>query len=124
MKFIQRFAYYLIGFIVGIIFVWFIFTKKEVQFNYFPNARVLNNIRSKTFCYSSKASEILTQKWIDTIDIKKALQYGKVDFSKSKKDSLNGKLYVIDHKTTDNQSIRLDIINYSDRVVLENIIKK
>jgi hypothetical protein len=33
--------------------------------------RVLNDIRNKPFDYSEKASKVLAEKWIDTIDIKK-----------------------------------------------------
>jgi hypothetical protein len=124
MKFVHRFAYYLVGLILGLFFVAAIFSGKDTRCNYFPNARVLNDLRNKPFGYSEKASQILAEKWIDTIDIKNTLQYGDVDFDKSNIELKKGKLYSIEGKTTKNEKITLKVINYSDKAVLEDIIKK
>lgn len=124
MKFIHRFAYYFIGLIMGMFFVAMVFSGKDTRCNYFPNARVLNDLRNKPFNYSDKASQILAEKWIDTMDIKNTLQYGDVDFDQSNVEVEKGKLYVIDGKTVKNHPITLKVINYSDRAVLQDIIKK
>jgi hypothetical protein len=124
MKFAQRFAYYLIGLIMGLFFIAAVFSGKDTRCNYFPNARVLNDVRNKPFHYSENASQILSEKWIDTTDIKNTLKYGDVDFDKSNIDIDKGKLYVIEGKTTKNQEIILEIINYSNKAVLRNISKK
>lgn len=124
MKFIHRFAYYFIGLIMGMFFVAMVFSGKDTRCNYFPNARVLNDLRNKPFNYSDKASQILAEKWIDTMDIKNTLQYGDVDFDQSNIEVEKGKLYVIDGKTVKNQPITLKVVNYSDRAVLQDIIKK
>jgi hypothetical protein len=124
MKFSHRFAYYLIGLIMGSFFVAAVFSGKDTRCNYFPNARVLNDLRNKPFHYSDKASLILAEKWIDTTDIKNTLKYGDVDFDKSNIEVGNGKLYVIEGKTIKNQEIRLEVINYPEKVVLKDIVKK
>ncbi len=124
MKFAQRFAYYLIGLIMGLFFVAAVFSGKDTRCNYFPNARVLNDLRNKPFHYSDNASQILSEKWIDTTDIKNSLQYGDVDFDKSNIEVEKGKLYVIDGKTVKNQAIQLKVINYPNKAVLQDIIKK
>lgn len=124
MKFTHRFAYYLIGFIMGLFFVAAVFSGKDTRCNYFPNARVLNDLRNKPFHYSDKASRILSEKWIDTIDIKNTLKYGDVDFDNSNTKINDGKTYSIDGKTTKEQKITLKITNYSNKAVLEDIIKK
>ncbi|MFV7235573.1 MULTISPECIES: DUF4258 domain-containing protein [Flavobacterium] len=124
MKFVHRFAYYLIGLILGLFFVAAIFSGKDTRCNYFPNARVLNDLRNKPFDYSEKASQILAEKWIDTVDIKNTLQYGDIDFDKSNIELKKGKLYIIEGKTTKNEEITLKVINYSDKAVLEDIIKE
>lgn len=124
MSFKYRFAYYLIGFIMGLFFVAMVFSGKDTRCNYFPNARVLNDLRSKPFNYSDKAKQILAQRWLDTTDIKNTLTYGDVDFDKSNKEAENGKLYIIEGKTTKNQPILLEVINYSDKAILKDIIKK
>ena len=124
MKFYQRFAYYLVGLVIGIFFVAMVLSGKDTRCNYFPNARVLNNLRNKPFNYSEIASEKLSQKWVDTIDIKNTLTYGDVDFDKSNKTIDNGKLYTIEGKTIKNQLITLEVVNYSNKVVLKDIIKR
>lgn len=124
MKFAHRFAYYLLGLIMGSFVVAAIFSGKDTRCNYFPNARVLNDLRNKPFYYSDQASLILAQKWIDTIDIKNCLKYGDVDFDQSNIAVGNGKRYVIDGKTVKNQEITLQVINYPEKAVLDKIIKK
>jgi hypothetical protein len=124
MKFAHRFAYYLIGLIMGLFFVAAIFSGKDTRCNYFPNARVLNDLRNKPFYYSDNASQILSEKWIDTTDIKNTLKYGDVDFDRSNIEVDNGKLYIIEGKTVRNQEIILEVINYSNKAVLRDISKK
>ena len=101
-----------------------IFSGKDTRCNYFPNARVLNDLRNKPFYYSDQASRVLAEKWIDTIDIKNCLKYGDINFDKSNKSVGSGKLYVIEGKTVQNQEITLSVINYSEKAVLDKIIKK
>ncbi len=124
MKFSHRFAYYLIGLIMGSFVVAAVFSGKDTRCNYFPNARVLNDLRNKPFHYSDKASLILAEKWIDTSDIKNCQKYGDVDFDKSNIKVGTGKLYTIDGKTTKNQAITLEVINYPEKALLQDIIKK
>ena len=66
---------------MGLFFVAAVFSGKDTRCNYFPNARVLNDIRNKPFYYSDKASQILAEKWVDTSDIKNTLKFGDVDES-------------------------------------------
>ena len=124
MKFVHRFAYYLLGLIMGSFVVSAIFSGKDTRCNYFPNARVLNDLRNKPFNYSDKASQILAEKWIDTIDIKNCLKYGDVDFDQSNLEYKKGKIYIIEGKTVKNQEIILKVINYPEKAVLDDIIKK
>jgi len=109
---------------MGCFFVAAVFSGKDTRCNYFPNARVLNDLRNKPFHYSDNASQILSEKWIDTIDIKNTLKYGDVDFDKSNIEVEKGKLYVIEGKTINNQEIILQVINYPEKALLKEIIKK
>jgi hypothetical protein len=124
MKFAHRFAYYLVGLVMGCFFVALVFSGKDTRCNYFPNARVLNDLRNKPFHYSEEASKVLTEKWIDTLDIKNTLQFGDVDFDASNVEYKKGKLYVIEGKTLKNQEVILKVINYPGKAVLESIEKK
>jgi hypothetical protein len=89
-----------------------------------PNARVLNDLRNKPFNYSIEASRKLSEDWIDTVDIKNTLTHGDVDFDKSNKPYQKGKLYIIEGKTAKNDTITLRVINYPNKAVLEDIIRK
>jgi hypothetical protein len=100
-----------------------VFSGKDTRCNYFPNARVLNDLRSKPFNYSAKAQGILDQKWVTEIDIKNSLNYGDVDFDQSNIPQPKGKLYIIEGKTANNQAILLKVINYSDKAELIDIVK-
>jgi len=124
MKLYQRFAYYLVGFIIGLFFVAMVLSGKDTRCNYFPNARVLNDIRNKPFIYDIEASRRLKEDWVDINDIKNTLTYGDVDFNKSNVKEGSGKLYIIYGKTKKNKEISLEIINYPEKAVLRNIIKK
>jgi hypothetical protein len=124
MKFAQRFAYYLVGLVIGLFFVAMVFSGKDTRCNYFPNARVLNDLRTKPFNYSEKASAVLAEKWIDTIDIKNTLEFGDVDFDQSSTDFGKAKTYLIEGKTINNQEIILKVSNRADKVILQDIIKK
>ena len=124
MKFTYRFAYYLIGLLMGLFVVAAIFSGKDTRCNYFPNARVLNDLENKPFVYSDKASQILNEKWVDTADIKNTLKFGDVDFDKSNLPLEKGKLYTIYGKTAKNQEITVEVINYSNKAVLRDIIKR
>lgn len=124
MKFYQRFAYYIFGFSIGLVFLFFILNGKETSCSYFPNARVLKDLRSKPFHYSDVAKEKLTQKWVDTADIKKTLTYGDVDFDRSNIKEGSGKLYTVEGKNSKNEKITVEVINYSDKVILKDIKKE
>lgn len=124
MKFYQRFAYYLIGLVIGLFFVSMIFSGKDVRCNYMPNARVLDNLRNKPFNYSIEASRKLAEDWIDSTDIKNTLTYGDVDFDKSNIPYQKGKLYIIEGQTAKKDTITLRVINYENKAVLEDIIRK
>ncbi|MFT7351598.1 MAG: hypothetical protein ACI9XR_001352 [Flavobacterium sp.] len=124
MKFYQRFAYYLIGLVIGSFFVAMVLSGKDTRCNYFPNARVLNDLRNKPFNYSIEASRKLAEDWIDTLDIKNTLTYGDVDFDRSNVIYEKGKLYVIEGQTKDKENITLRVINYKNKAVLDDIIRK
>jgi hypothetical protein len=88
MTFKQRLPYFLGGLTIGIIFVVFVFNKKNTTFDYGPNARVLKNIRVKERIYSKEALSIMNIHNLDTSTISNILKNGNVDIrNKIKLDS-------------------------------------
>ncbi len=123
MSFIQRLAYYLFGLLIGCMFLFYFFGEKKTEFCYLPNCRVLKDLRSKPVSYSEKAEDIFKEGWVTNEDIKKSLQYGKVDFSQSNVEFEKGKLYVIEGRDSKDEPITIKIINYDDRIQLADITK-
>ena len=119
MKLFQRFAYYGIGLFIGSIFVWFIWTKKDVQFDYMPNARVLKNIRIKNPVFSSDVLKLIYSKEIDSSTIFQVLKNGNVHlWDKVKLDSciqydINGR--------KDLRNITLTVTNCSSSATIETV---
>ena len=128
MKFQFRLAYYLFGLLLGAVFVmWYLKSKatdRGVEFCYFPNCRVLKDLRSKSLEIDSLAKISLKEKWVTMEDIKKSLTYGDVDFEKSNEPYRKGKIYIIEGKTSNNEDITITMINYKHKVLLEKIEKK
>ncbi len=127
MKFQFRLAYYLFGLLLGAVFVmWYLKSKatdRGVEFCYFPNCRVLKDLRSKSLEIDSLAKISLDEKWVTMEDIKKSLTYGDVDFEKSNEPYRKGKIYIIEGKTSNNEDITITMINYEHKVLLEKIEK-
>jgi hypothetical protein len=124
MKVYQRFAYYLIGLVMGCFFVAAVWSGKDTSCNYFPNARVLNDLRNKPFNYSVETKNILSEGWISQADVKTILTYGDVDFDQSNEPLKGGKRYIIEGQTSKKTPVILEVINYTDKAVLNNIVKK
>lgn len=122
MKFIQRFAYFGIGLIVGSIFVYFVWGKKGASFDYMPNARVLKTLRTDTRIFSKDALESMIIIGLDTTDISAMLTYGDVDFKKSDQRGEPCKSFVIDGKPKEKDITivvkKCDSITTIDKVTL------
>jgi len=80
----KRVLYYLIGFSIGGVFVYFIWTGKDVSFDYGMDARTLKTIRIREKVYTPEAQAVLTQNNLDSIIVNEILKNGDVNFSESK----------------------------------------
>lgn len=88
MSFLKRLLYYLFGFSIGLIFLFYFMNKKEATFNYSPNKRVLADIDKKKWIFQSKfdSLEIIKEKLIENYY---------VDFSQSNVEVDSCKTYVL-----------------------------
>lgn len=127
MNFFSRLAYYLLGLLIGILFLVFFFKgkfgDKDMSFCYLPNCRALKDFRSKPFHYSDVASQKMQQGVIDTLELKEIFRNGDIDFSKSNKPMDNGKYYIIEGELDGKRTVLVEVINYSDKVVLKDILE-
>ncbi|MDX5405158.1 MAG: DUF4258 domain-containing protein [Bacteroidota bacterium] len=83
MKFIKRLFYYLLGVGLGVIMVYFLFGDRDIQCSYFPNERVLNDLRQKEISYSGQAACVVDCLELDSIDMAGIFSMGKVNFDDS-----------------------------------------
>ncbi|QEE50754.1 DUF4258 domain-containing protein [Flavobacterium alkalisoli] len=123
MKFKHRLAYYLFGALIGCMFLFMFLDKKDAEFCYLPNCRVLKNIRNKPFTMSEEAKQKLEENWVTMDDIKKCTEHGDVDFSRSKTLYKGGKIYVIEGRNANNEPIEIEVVNFENKVLLKDIKK-
>ena len=76
MNFLKRLLYYLFGFSIGLIFLFYFIDKKEATFNYSPNKRVLADIDKKEWIFETNINSSNIKKGYLTKDFK-------VDFSEN-----------------------------------------
>ncbi len=96
MRLAQRLFYYLGGFAIGLILLFFFLGGKKTSCNYSPSARVLKNIRIKERVFSKQVVLDMNTYRIDTADVSYILTKGSVDFSKSNTKLDSCKTYIIE----------------------------
>ena len=116
MAFLRRLGWYLVGLSIGIVFLVFFLKKKSgengIEFCYFPNCRVLKDMRSKPIVFSEEFNQ---EK--DTLLIKTFLNDGDIDFGNSDTKSEPCKTYLINHAVK-NKELVLNAQNCTDKIVI------
>lgn len=119
--FIKRLGYFMVGLSIGIVFLTFFLKKKTeetgVSFCYFPNCRVLKDLRSKPIVYSDRISEMLENKEIDTLAINHFFTEGDIDFGNSDTKSKPCKTYRIESEL-DSKEMTMEVRNCPNRVTV------
>lgn len=95
MKLIHRFGYFSVGLFFGIVLLFFFLSGKKTSCDYFPNARVLKELRTNTRTYSDEALLFSTQNGLDTAEISTILNNGDVDFHKSETERDSCRTYFV-----------------------------
>jgi hypothetical protein len=124
MPFLKRLGYFLAGLSVGLVILAFLLKKKTTEtgseFCYFPNCRVLKDLRSKPLTFSDAVEDLLTSNVLDSTDIQYFLEEGAVDFSKSDTKSVPCKEYLIEGKLNEKEATLL-IKNCENSTIVESI---
>lgn len=123
MAFLKRLGWYLVGLSIGIVFLVFFLKKKTdetgTEFCYFPNCRVLKDMRSKPLVFSENIGT--TAK--DSLLVKSFLRDGNIDFGKSDTKAKPCKTYYISN-TVEGEDLVIKMKNCNDRVIAETIESK
>lgn len=122
MAFLRRLGWYLVGLSIGIVFLVFFLKKKSgengIDFCYFPNCRVLKDMRSKPIVFSEEFNQ---EK--DTLLIQSFLTDGDIDFGKSDTKSEPCKTYFVSN-VINKKELVLKAKNCSEKIVIETISQK
>lgn len=124
MSFLKRLGFYLIGLSIGLIFL-VIFLKNKAEetgtsFCYFPNCRVLKELRAKPQKYSAAFQQLMDNGRIDSLGIDNFLIEGDIDFRNSDTKSEPCKTYRIQGLLNENEAV-LIVDNCKDTIVLKTI---
>lgn len=124
MAFIKRLGFFLVGLSIGIVFLTFFFKKKTeetgTEFCYFPNCRVLKDLRSKPIVYSEDINALLATNKLDTLDINTFFRNGDIDFGKSNAKTVPCRTYVIEGSIKQKKAI-LEVKNCPSKVIVERV---
>jgi len=117
---LKRFGYYLVGFSAGLIILSIFLKKKDAEFCYGIDCRVLKNIRSKNIVYTPQSEGVLKNRSLDSVAINYILHEGDVNISKSKTKLDSCKVYVIESSIKE-QDITLTIKNCEKTATVQSI---
>ena len=121
MKLAHCFAYYLGGFTIGIIILFFFLGGKRASCEYGPNSRTLKNIRLKKRAFTEETLQTLSQNELDTAAISSLLQHGDVLFSESNTKLDSCKLYAIEGKIGE-RSLKINVQNCDKTATVLNAV--
>jgi hypothetical protein len=121
--FLRRFSFFLLGLALGMMLLNFFFSKKNIEFDYLPNARTLKSIRTKPqIVFAPEVKTYMTAHQVDSVQVMSLLYYGDVDFQKSTLKEIACPIYFIEPTS---QSAPLQIwVERCDRVsTVQKVIK-
>lgn len=121
MRLLHRIGYYLGGFSIGLIILAFFLSGKKTTCAYFPEARVLKNINTKTYTLSPEAQQVLTSHQLDTVAINQVLKDGDVDFGESDTRKEPCGIYSIYGETLSEKNLKLTVENCEESVLIKNV---
>ncbi|MFZ0490677.1 MAG: hypothetical protein WCE57_04055 [Salegentibacter sp.] len=119
MKLIHRIGYFSVGLFMGIVILIFFLSGKKTSCNYFPNARVLMNLRSKGHEFSEESLKFFSNNQLDTSIVADFFQDGDIDFGKSETHSEPCKTYYISRKA-DNRNLELKVQNCDSLATIQD----
>lgn len=83
MSLVKRIGFFLIGLSLGLVFLTFFLKKKDAEFCYLPECRVLKNIRNKPIEFSAEVKPLFSNNTLSEEQLNYMLTTGDVIFSES-----------------------------------------
>jgi hypothetical protein len=121
MPFLKRLGFFLFGLAIGLIFLAvFLKNKTEetgVEFCYLPNCRVLKDLRSKPMGFDPRISEMLSNKELDTAQLKNFFIDGDVLFNSSDTQAKPCKMYLIEGEI-EHETVVVEVKSCPEKVIV------
>jgi hypothetical protein len=95
----RKLLLYFLGLGLGMVMVYFFFGDRDIQCSYFPNDRVLSDLRKKEISLSADLQEGTGQTSLDTSGLYLALEFGKINFGASEINDQDCNVYQIELKS-------------------------
>ncbi|GAB5556605.1 MAG: hypothetical protein SchgKO_08180 [Schleiferiaceae bacterium] len=96
MALLKRLGYYSIGLVLGSIMVWVFFGDRDIQCSYFPNDRVLSDLRKKEISFSENSQCLWDCYQLDSTAYHHILNNATIDFGKSQTRDTAAKVYYLE----------------------------
>jgi hypothetical protein len=124
MAFLKRLGFFLVGLSIGLVLLAFFLKRKAegtgTEFCYFPNCRVLKELRSKPLGYSAPIREMMAGGKLDSTAIARFLKDGDVDFGRSNTKAQPCTIYFIEGSHEEKEAV-LEVQNCRDSVVISGL---
>jgi len=120
MNLLKRIGWYLGGFSIGLIILAIFLKKKNAEFCYGIDCRILKSIRSKNIGYTTSSSNIASSLQLDSISLNSILTKADVNISKSNTKLDSCKIYFIESYHKENP-IQLTIENCDKKATIQDI---
>lgn len=117
MKFIHRLGFYLGGFTIGLLLLFFFLGGKKTSCAYGPEARTLKNIKIKQRLFSEKTLTFLANNQLDTSAVSSLLNHGDVLFSESNTKLDSCKQYIIVGMVSE-KNIKIRVENCEEKATI------
>jgi len=83
MSLTKRFFYFFIGVSLGSVMVFFIFGERDFQCNFWPNERILSELREREMYLSPSVRKFMHTQAKDSLFLEDILRSGDIDFGRS-----------------------------------------
>lgn len=120
MSLLKRIGFFLIGLSLGLVFLTFFLKKKDAEFCYLPECRVLKNIRNKPIEFSPEVKQLFDNKTLTKDQLNYMLTTGDVVFSESDTDAKPCKHYKIRGYSND-LHIEFVVDNCHDKAIIQKM---
>lgn len=120
----RKLLYFGIGIFLGVLMVKFLFGGRDIQCSYFPNDRVLYDLRGKKERIITPAAQAQLNAYsLDTSLITDLLYTGKVNFKKSNTEADSCNTYWIDFKQENKPNFSVNFMNCDSSAILIEVVK-